>query len=741
MGLVLSGGGALGLSHIGVIKALEENNIPIDYITGTSAGALVGSMYAAGFSPEQMQLFVTDKKFQLFSAGGIESKFQYFFRKEEDDASWLDLRIAEDFNLSKAIPTNLTNPVGMDFENMSQYSSISAAVKYNFDSLFVPFRCVAADISSKSQVVFSKGNLDQAVRASMTYPGYLRPITVDGKLLFDGGLYNNFPSDIMYRDFFPDIIIGVNFTDTAAPPDEDDLISQLKTMIINRAETTVMCDNGILIEPEEAAGVFDFTKADLMIQSGYNATIALMDTIKKSIERRQNIEGLNEKRAKFHSRLRPVMFDNVIVEGVNNNQAKYIRSALLRKNEKIDMETLKKRYFRLVADKKIKNIYPLATQNPTTGNYTLSINVKPENPYSFKFGGVFSSRPINTGYLGLEYFRLGKFGMKFSAESYFGKFYGSIGGAMDIDANFRVPINLKLYGYVNRWDYFKSFATFFEDVKPSYIIENEKFVGADISIPVRNFGKLTCSYNMGEFSTDYYQTELFSSSDTADVTVLNLQSVELKYLQSSLNRTIYPTEGFQLMLRTKYFYGFENTLPGSTSAFEAPVKDIFHDWFYFQARIEKYIKLGKRVSIGGELEGVMLRPDNLFDNYTATIIAAPCYQPIPESKTYFIPQHASHDYVAGGLKLDYSLKPALSLRAEAYLFKPYAQIQPSKANLPYYNLENAWSNNFVIASGSFIYNSPLGPISMSANYYQAREQHWSYIFKFGYLLFNRRFMK
>lgn len=740
VGLVLSGGGALGVSHIGAIKALEENNIPIDYITGTSAGAMVGSMYAAGFSPGQMESFVTDEKFQLFSSGDIETKFKYYFRKEDDDASWVKLGLSKDMDIYKAIPTNLTNPVSLDFENMSQYSAVSAKIDYNFDSLLVPFRCVASDISSKRQVVFSNGHINQAVRASMTYPGYIKPITVDGCLLFDGGLYNNFPSDIMYDEFFPDIIIGVNFTDSAAPPDEDDAFSQLKTMIVNRSKTAIMCENGILIEPKDNIGVFDFSKAELMIKNGYDATMLLMDSIKKVIGRRVSVEELNKSRRKFRTGIAPLIFDEVLVEGVNPNQAKYIKNALIRKNEIIDLDMLKKRYFRLVEDKKIKNIYPLAELN-ARGYYTLRISVKPEKPYSVKFGGVFSSRPINTGYLGLEYFRLGKFGLKLSTESYFGKYYGSIGGAVDLDANFRVPINLKLYGYLNRWDYFKSFATFFEDVKPSYIIENEKFLGTDLSVPISNFGKVTMSYNIGEFSTDYYQTEFFSASDTADVTSLALESLGIEYSQSSLNRKMYPTEGGRFSLRSKYYYGFENTYPGSTSTFNDPVTNRYLSWYFVEAKLEKYFTIGKKISLGIQADGVILRPGLLLDNYTATAIASPVYQPIPESKTIFIPEHVSHDYVAGGLKAIYKIKPSFSLRAEGYTMKPYVQIKASDANLPFYDVKHEWQKNYYLASGSFVYDSPLGPISLSANYYSARTDKWSFIFKFGYLLYNRRFMK
>ena len=324
VGLVLSGGGALGLAHIGVLKALEENNIPIDYITGTSAGAMVGSMYASGWSPWLMDSLIMTDKFQLMSSGGVEYSYDHFFRKPKPDASWIDVKLTKDFSLKKIVPTNVTDPVLLDFESMAMYSSVSSGASYDFDSLFVPFRCVASDVQSKSPVVFSQGHLNQAVRASMTYPGYLRPIRVNGRLMFDGGLYNNFPTDVMYDEFFPDIIIGVDFSDTTAGPLEDDVFSQIRSMIIDREPTSIICQNGVLIKPDETISIFGFDEGDKAIQAGYDATIAVIDSLKMLIPREVTKEEVDQKRAAYFTQLQPVVIEDVEVDGVKPNIAKYI---------------------------------------------------------------------------------------------------------------------------------------------------------------------------------------------------------------------------------------------------------------------------------------------------------------------------------------------------------------------------------------------------------------------------------
>ncbi|MBK9059211.1 MAG: patatin-like phospholipase family protein [Flavobacteriales bacterium] len=186
IGVVLSGGGAVGLTHIGVLMALEDNDIPIDYITGSSMGALVGALYASGISPEEMDSLFQSDLYQQMSRGGVEPQYTYYFKQDMPDASMITLGVNVDTTLQMSLPTNLRSPVLIDFEQMRSFAGASAAADYNMDSLFVPFRCVASDITARQEVVFSKGDLAVAVRASMSYPFYFKPILVEGHLMMDG---------------------------------------------------------------------------------------------------------------------------------------------------------------------------------------------------------------------------------------------------------------------------------------------------------------------------------------------------------------------------------------------------------------------------------------------------------------------------------------------------------------------------------------------------------------------------
>ena len=151
VGLVLSGGGAKGIAHIGVIKALEDNDIPIDYITGTSMGAIVGGMYAAGYTTDEMMQLLQSKEFTKWSTGQVDEKLTYFFFKDEPRPAMFNFAISprDSTKTSSILPTSVISPLPMNFAFMELFSGYTAQCDGDFDKLFVPFRCVASDVYSK----------------------------------------------------------------------------------------------------------------------------------------------------------------------------------------------------------------------------------------------------------------------------------------------------------------------------------------------------------------------------------------------------------------------------------------------------------------------------------------------------------------------------------------------------------------------------------------------------------------
>ena len=736
VGVVLSGGGAAGIAHIGVLKALEENNIPIDYITGTSAGALIGGLYASGYSPAEIEHIVKTEQFQQMVKGEIEKRFIYYYKQSDKDASWITIKINKDSLLKASLPTHFTSSAHIDFDMMQFYSGPNAAANQNFDSLYIPFRCVASDITDKKSVVFKNGFLNEAIRASMTYPLYVKPLTVDGKVLFDGGLYNNFPVDIMKQDFNPDIIIGSNVSANFDAPTDDNLISQVANMLLTKTDYNIPAEDGIMISPNTSnIGTFEFNKVDKSIEIGYNSTIALIDSIKQRVKPRISNQQRQLKRGAFKNDIPLISFDEIEIQGLNKNETKYIQKTLIRNKEtEVSLEEIKKRYYRVYLDDRIKFVFPKAEFKPNIGKYKLILKVQKEEKLSASFGGNFSSRPINSGFLAARYYSFGKFGLDLYANSYFGKFYGSVLTKAKIDFPTKIPFYIEPYFSLNRFDYFKSAATFFEDVKPSYIINNEQFVGGTFGIPLGNRGKLISDLKYADLRYDYYQTENFLSTDTADITHFYPISGALTYERSTLNRKQFANQGTFLKLQTRVVAGDEVTLPGSTSMDRDSIVD-YHEWIYFKATYQNYFKKIGKLRLGLYAEG-LYSTQKFFENYSATMLAAPAFEPIPESQTRFLDKFRAYQYLGGGLNLIYNFTDNIECRLNGYIFQPIWSIKKD------FDLNavasNLFENRYYMASSAFIYHTPLGPISFNVNYYDTEEKPFTFLVNFGYLIYNKK---
>lgn len=739
VGIVLSGGGAVGMVHIGVLKALEENDIPIDCIAGSSMGALVGGMYAAGYSPHMIDSIFNTELNRIMAAGGIEERYMYYFKQDAPDASLVTVKLDLDTTIQLSLPTNLRSPVLIDFEQMRSFAPASSAAGYNMDSLFVPFRCVASDITANRAVTFSKGDLAQAVRASMSYPFYFKPIRIDGHLMMDGGLFNNFPSDVLYDAFLPDVIIGSNVGLNGAPPSEDDLMSQLRAMMQQQTDYTIPCENSVIVQPRTATTIFDFSDPGQTILDGYNAAMARMPEIKAIIQQYRGKEELAARRAQWAARLHEPVFGDVHIQGLTKQQSLYVERTLLgRRPEPLTSTELKPRYFRLYADYNVAGLHPKATYNKQNGNYDLDLLVKREKDLDVRFGGIFSSRPINTGLVGVRYNIFGRSSARLEALSYFGKFYAAGQAKLRVDLSTRVPIYLEPVFTLQRWDHFSSFTTFFDEVRPSYIVLREGWGGINAGLSVGNKGLLRYDFKYVQSRDSYYQALEWSATDTADVTEFYHVSTGLLMERNSLNRKQHPNAGECLKAELRYYGGDEVTTPGTVGDGSRIPVDQHHEWLAAKVTLDKYFVASKAFRLGFLLEG-LYSDYPLFSNYTASVARAPVFQPTPESRTYFLEDFRAKQYAAGGVRTIIALsKNRIDLRLEAYVFQPFKAIEREQVDLPQPVEGRTISRRYHLASGSLIYQSPIGPIWFNTSYIEGLEKPWVVSLNFGYVIFAQR---
>ncbi len=737
VGVVLSGGGSSGVAHVGVLKALEENNIPIDYITGTSMGALVGGMYAMGFSPVQIEKIILSEEFNKWVFGKQDERYVYYFKEREANSSWVGLNFRVDSVFQTSLPTNVIAPINLDYAFMERTSAISAAAGYNFDSLLIPFRAVAADIYNKQEVVFKSGDVGQAIRASTTYPFYFKPIVVEGKLLFDGGLYNNFPADIMYEEFLPDVIIGSTVATEMSPPDEDNIFSQIKNMLMARTSYTEVCetDNMLIIKPKiPKVTILDFSQSAAIMNGGYASTIELIPRIKNMIDRRSDTLVLIEKRRLFKEKQKPLIIDQININGLNKNQVAYVSGVIGRRKLPDKIEAIRPYYFRLAFDDRIRSIYPMARIDSATSMFKLNLDMKLDKRLFAQFGGLFSSKPINTGFIALRYKRINRIGMTLDANAYFGKFYSSAQLKGTFDFPFKFPFLIEGDFTLNNYDYFISSSTFFEDVKPSYLIQYDRSFNGNFTFPLGNHARLKTGLTATRLFDDYYQTKQFSNADTADRMNFNHGSYWLQIEHNTHNRKFYANTGHNFIVKFRYLAGQEINNPGSTSSQNLLYKKT-HNFVRMRVIYDSYFNPRNRFKIGLYGEAV-LSSQPFFNNYTATLLEAAAFNPIPESRTLFQPNFRAHNFAAAGLKTVTSFTSRLDLRIEGYLFQPHKQILENQDLIGYYG--KPFEKRFFMASAVLVYHTPIAPIALSLNYYDQIKNPFSLIFTVGYLLFNRK---
>ncbi|HKE56563.1 MAG TPA: patatin-like phospholipase family protein, partial [Pyrinomonadaceae bacterium] len=206
IGLVLSGGGARGWAHVGVLRWFEEHHIPVDYVAGTSMGGLVGAMYAMGSSPNEIREIGSELDWDK-ALSGPPSFAELSYRRKEDQRMYpsdIELGAGRD-GIRLPSGVNPGHNIGLIFDRLT----LPYATLRDFDELPIPFRCVATDMLDAREVVFKSGPLAKALRATMSIPGVFTPVEIDDKILADGGLLNNIPTDVA-KEMGADVIIAVN---------------------------------------------------------------------------------------------------------------------------------------------------------------------------------------------------------------------------------------------------------------------------------------------------------------------------------------------------------------------------------------------------------------------------------------------------------------------------------------------------------------------------------------------------
>jgi NTE family protein len=269
IGLVLEGGGALGLAHVGVLRWFEEHHIPVDYIAGTSMGGLVGGLYATGMSGTEVERFVRQVNWNRSLRNELPYQARSFRRKEDKRDYPNDLEFGLKGGIAFPSGFNSGHQVGLILDQIAlPYSNLSS-----FDDLPTPFRCVATDLVSGRATVFGQGSLSEALRATMSLPAIFSPVRLDGHVYVDGGIVENLPVDVA-RNMGAQIVIAVHLEVPPLKPDESlsafSVLQRSVGVIIGANELASIQKADILIPAHtQEYNMTDYQYADKLIEVGY----------------------------------------------------------------------------------------------------------------------------------------------------------------------------------------------------------------------------------------------------------------------------------------------------------------------------------------------------------------------------------------------------------------------------------------------------------------------------------------
>jgi NTE family protein len=412
VGVVLGGGGAKGASHIGVLKYLEELGIPVDYVAGTSMGSIIGGFYAMGYTPDELTQLISGINWSEYIGNKIDRTLMSEETRQRNSTLALQVPFNHESLFDKNPNASFISQLPSAYVNNSSLINLfnDLCVGYqeemDFNDLPIPFACVATDMITGKEVVLRSGSVPTSMRASMAIPGVFSPVQIDGKVLVDGGLVNNFPADVLH-EMGADIIIGIEVTSTKDITNEDlkSLPQVFARLVTNstsakRKENRELC-NVHIIPDISGFGMLSFTPEaiETLVGRGYQKATEFHDqllAIKQAVDASAGHPVSKTLHAPHAMNLAvdSVLISAITINNVSDNDNKWlIRKSRLNVGEHYlqnDIERAMKIYrgtgcFDEITYQ-VKEVDSIHGEDNRTDAYNLDISMKPAMPHLFGLG-------------------------------------------------------------------------------------------------------------------------------------------------------------------------------------------------------------------------------------------------------------------------------------------------------------------------------------------------------------------
>ena len=738
VGVVMSGGGAKGLYHIGVLEALEENGVPIDYVAGTSMGSIIAAMYAAGYSPAEMRAIVNSGVVKEWVSGRIDpNKYMAYYRQVGSNPAFLSLRIDVESPSGKRlrVPRNLISSTQIDMALTELFAPATAAADGDFDRLMVPFLCVASDLNHRGPVVLREGDLSEAVRSSMSIPLVFKPMVKDSMLLYDGGIYDNFPWKPLDEDFRPDLIVGSICTEGNTPPSEEsNIMDQAFMLAMHDTDYTLPEERSVTIRRAVGVNMLDFDQAEAIMNAGYEDAVAVMPQLLEKVAERRDSAYYAGRREAFRAKCPPLVFDDYKLEGLKRAQREYIRDFVQvdRRTPGIQrpmgFEELKDNLFEVLAGGDFTMDFPTVRYDSVRERYSFEAKFGTRPNFKIILGGNISSTAFNQAYVGIDHQWIGRVGQRLNAELYLGPIYtwGALGGRTDfylvkpvfLDYSYNFSVHNLRHG---------SFGNVTKIDNTEQVKESESFFSLSAGMPLTHRSVLMLRANAGHVNYRYDSDELFV--DETDHTRFSFFGLKAEVARNTLDKFLYPRRGSDLRLSAVWVSGRDKFRPYDAEGFLSRTR---RRWFGARFSWDKYFDIPSCgwFSFGFNLDGVYTNhPD--FTSPGATLMSEPSYAPVPHARMIHMPDFHAPWFVGGGVMPTFDLLPNFFFRTGFYAM--YRSARSGVPAVPTASPDRRWH---YIAETSFVYHTPIGPVSLALTKYDLRDWRNMYLtFNFGYTIF------
>lgn len=627
----------------------------------------------------------------------------------------------------------------MNIEFLNLFTPYTEQIKGDFNNLFVPFRCVCSDVYNKHKVVLHSGSLGNAVRASMSFPTVFRPIEINGLLMYDGGIYDNFPVDVMQENFDPDFIIGVSVSGPDGKPEPGNLMDQLEDMIIQNNNYNVPSENGVKIQvPVLNFGVLDFTAAKTIYDIGYKTGLSMVDSIKSRISARRPLESVSKRRTEFAANTPEVIFDSVAVTGASKGQSRYLKFLFTKglANRPFGLDQTQAAYYRAISGGKLNNLLPFALlNNPSEGKNTLLLQADVKNPWSVGVGGWITSTTQSMLYLRLGYHTLSYNSLDVDLSGWIGQSYyaGMLAGKFTIHT--QRPSYMKVEGVMSRYKFYNSQLMFYQESTPSFVSEIENYAKLKYCIATGLKSIATASFGYA-YRSDRFLADYNNTSGRVDLNRYHDLALQLDWEYNTLSNPQYPMSGRRVNFNLAGQRIEANYIPGKIESDQTG----YHPHYKGSAEAmwEQYFPVHRHFVIGAMAQG-LVSFQRVYGTYMSDKIREAAFAPTPSTRNYFNPAFRNDNYVAVGFMPIWNPFSKFQIRGSFYGYQPIRNIEADAAGNAQYS---GWlKGTQFIGEVAALYNFSFASLSIYGNYLSNPRKNWNFGISFGLYFQAPRFIR